>query len=154
MRKEQKNKMMSDSPGKNSSQVKINLSVLQHLLHTPEQKKRRKAYEKMTSPPQVIVHSSLFSVLWHLLPTSVSVMACVPGHASRGETLCLVLEGTLPGCPGLRASEKTPPLFLAPCFLLWPLCALDQNAVIRFVLHPERPFAPRVRGGRWHLRRL
>lgn len=33
-------KVMSDSHGKNRSYVKINLSVLQHLLHKPEPKKR------------------------------------------------------------------------------------------------------------------
>lgn len=37
-----KNEMMSDSHGKNRSYVKINLSVLQHLLHKPEQKKGKK----------------------------------------------------------------------------------------------------------------
>lgn len=41
MRKEQKNEMMSDSHGKNRSYVKINLSVLQYLLHKPEQKEKK-----------------------------------------------------------------------------------------------------------------
>lgn len=37
-----KNEMMSDSRGKNRSYVKINLSVLQHSLYKPEQKKKKK----------------------------------------------------------------------------------------------------------------
>ena len=37
-----KNGAMSDSHGKNRSCVKINLSVLQHLLHKPEQKQKKK----------------------------------------------------------------------------------------------------------------
>ena len=44
MRKEQKKKkkeMMSDSHGKNRSYVKINLSVLQHLLYKSEQQQQQ-----------------------------------------------------------------------------------------------------------------
>lgn len=40
MKKEQE--MMSDSHEKNRSYVKINLSVLQRLLHKPEQKEKKK----------------------------------------------------------------------------------------------------------------
>lgn len=62
--KNEKNEMMSESHGKNRSYVKINLSVLQHLLHKPEQKKK-KSCEKMLFPSEAIFHNHLFSFVWH-----------------------------------------------------------------------------------------
>lgn len=53
--------MMSDSHGKNRSYVKINLSVLQHLLHKPEQKKEeKKTCEKMLFLSEAIFRNHLF----------------------------------------------------------------------------------------------
>lgn len=50
-----KNEMMSDSHGKNRSYVKINLSVVQHLLHKPEEKKKKKSTcEKTLSPSEAL----------------------------------------------------------------------------------------------------
>lgn len=65
MRKEQKNGAMSDSRGKNRSYVKINLSVLQHLLHKHEQKKKKKTTcEKRLSPSEAICRDPLLSSMW------------------------------------------------------------------------------------------
>lgn len=63
-----KNEMMSDSCGKNRSYVKINLSVLQHLLYKPEQKKKKKKIkhcEKMLFPTEAIFYSHLCSFVGH-----------------------------------------------------------------------------------------
>lgn len=60
-----KNEMMSDSHGKNRSHVKINLSVLQHLLHKPEQKAGRgETCEKTHLPSEAVFCSHLFSFVW------------------------------------------------------------------------------------------
>lgn len=61
------NEMMSDSRGKNRSYVKINLSVLQHLLYKPEQKKKKKKKfcEEMLFPTEAIFYSHLCSFVGH-----------------------------------------------------------------------------------------
>lgn len=56
MKKEQE--MMSDSHEKNRSYVKINLSVLQRLLHKPEQKEKKNLQE-MLFPSESIFHNHL-----------------------------------------------------------------------------------------------
>lgn len=58
-----KNEMMSDSRGKNRSYVKINLSVLQRLLHKPEQKKKKCCVRCFFSQKLSFITISSFG--WH-----------------------------------------------------------------------------------------
>lgn len=60
-----KNEMMSDSHGKNRSYVKINLSVVQHLLHKPEEKKKEKSTREKTLSPSEALSVTSLSFLWH-----------------------------------------------------------------------------------------
>lgn len=63
MRKEQKMKWCLIPVGKNRSYVKINLSVLQRLLHKPEQKEKNTHTQKnlceMLFPYEAIFHNHL-----------------------------------------------------------------------------------------------
>lgn len=55
-----KTEMMSDSHGKNRSYVKINLSVVQHLLHkTEEKKKKENTCERMFFPSEALSRDPL-----------------------------------------------------------------------------------------------
>lgn len=92
MRKEQKNEMMSDSHGKNRSYVKINLSVLQHLLHKPEQKKKK------------LVRRCFFPLKLSFITISLVLNDTVRGCGGKHD----VLGGCCSCAASIRAARRDP----------------------------------------------